>query len=173
MPPLPPLPGAEEAEEALRAQFMELERIQAQVIDDNLLSELSVIGPIEPLDLNDFMGYDAVRNDSFSINTAELFGSDSSYDDQTLRVYVVPDGSVEVAAGQVDATTNTDESVGELLESIEEHLRGPNERHLKRKFSAFLEQLTDKQVHELITKDLFNKVTREYLASRPGGTIRL
>ena len=44
--------------------------------------------------------------------------------------------------------TNTDVSVAELMEIAEADLRGPNESHLKHKFSEFLEQLTDKQIHE-------------------------
>ena len=46
--------GAEEAEEVLRAQQRELERIQENSLDLNLLAELSVAEPIEPLDTHDF-----------------------------------------------------------------------------------------------------------------------
>ena len=64
----------------------------------------------------------------------------------------MPEG--EVAAAGVDVRTNTEVTVAELLEEVEADLRGPNERHLKQKFSAFLDKLTDKQVHEIVTRGL-------------------
>ena len=141
-------------------------------VDETLLAQMDCLNRIlaeegfvsEPADvrmyfLRNVMEEPALEQDNLSLNTAELFGSESSDDDATFAVWVVPEDESPVKVSDDVMSAMTDENV-------EERLRGPNERHLKRKFSRFLEQLSDKAVHELVTHDLFDNVTANYLRNR-------